>query len=346
MTEANAPFPDRIFTMLSSFHLAAALRTAIEIELFTAIAEGHTTADALAVRCKVNARGIRILADYLVINGFLTKRQNTYDLTAESRCYLVRHSPRYVGRQMEYRQSNFMLTQFDRLTQSVREGGAQLQGNAIEPDHNLWVTFASVMSDLMGPEAALVPPIIEKLLQQRRTSQPRKILDIAAGHGLFGIAFAKADPTCRVVAQDWPRVVEVARENALKQGISERFTTIAGGIMEVEIGDGYDVVLVPNLIHYLDRATSVQILKKARAAMNPGAIVAIVEFAPNEDRVSPPYAAFALLALAISPAGDAYTVSEILSMCTEAGFTNLSAWNLSMERLLVGTNPPHPDPKP
>jgi 2-polyprenyl-3-methyl-5-hydroxy-6-metoxy-1,4-benzoquinol methylase len=343
MSESNIPSSGLVFNTLLCFQISAALRSAIEIDLFTAIADGHTTADAMAVRCKVNARGMRILADHLVINGFLTKRGNTYGLTAESSCYLVRHSPHYVGRQAEFMQSSFLWALFDHLTQAVREGGAQLPGNAMEPDHDLWVTFARVMSDSMGIEAALVPPIIYKLLE-RRTAQPLKILDVAAGHGRFGIAFAKADPTCRVVAQDWPRILEVTRDNVLKHGVSDRFTTIAGGIMEVDIGTGYDVVLIPNLIHYLDRASSVQILKKVRAAMNPGALLAIAEFAPNDDRVSTPqFASYALFCLAISPAGDAYTVSEIFSMCTEAGFKNLSGWELSRERLLVGTNP---DPVP
>jgi len=340
MSDSEVPPPGLVFNALMSFQISAVLRTAIEIDLFTAIADGYTTVEALAVRCKVNARGMRILANHLAINGFLTKRSNTFDLTTETRSLLVRHSPQYVGHQVDFTQSSFMWTQFGCLTQAVREGGAQLQGNALEPDHDLWVTFARVGSGAMGNEAALVPPIVDKLLLERRASPPRTILDVAAGHGMFGISFAKAYPTCRVVAQDWPRVLEVARENARQHGVADRFHTIAGGILEADIGTGYDVVVVANLIHYLDRATSVQILKKVRNAMNPGALLTIAEFAPNEDRISPPHVAtFALLCLAISPAGDAYTISEIFSMCAEAGFTNLSAWNLKLERLLVGTNP-------
>ena len=74
--------------------------------------------------------------------------------------------------------------------------------------------------------------------------------------------------------------------------------------MEADIGAGYDVVLIPNLIHYLDRAASVEIFKKVRAAMNPGALLAIAEFAPNDDRVSTPHlASYAIFCLAISPGG-------------------------------------------
>jgi 2-polyprenyl-3-methyl-5-hydroxy-6-metoxy-1,4-benzoquinol methylase len=338
MSHSAIPSPIRSVASLAAYQIAAALKSAIEIDFFTSIGEGHNTAQALAAHCRISVRGARILADYLVINAFLTKQGESYGLSEESRYYLDRRSPEYVGSTVAFLQGPFVWAQFGRLTECIRDGGVRSQANALQPDHAMWVTFARAMAKQMADPALKVVPVIKSLLNPR-TPRPLKILDIAAGHGLFGIALAKDDPTCHVVAQDWPQVLEVTRENAVANGVADRFTMLPGDVREIDIGTGYDVVLLPNLIHHLDRASSVGILKRVRAALKPGGLVAVVEFAPNEDRVSPGFAVFSLFALATTPAGDAYTVSEILSMCAEAGFQQQSAWDVGMERLIVGVNP-------
>ena len=84
-----------------------------------------------------------------------------------------------------------------------------------------------------------------------------------------------------------------------------------------------DLVLLANFIHHFDRETCVRLLRKVRAALIDGGHVATVEYAPNDDRVTPPRAAgFALVMLATTPAGDAYTSTELVQMFTEAGFSS------------------------
>ncbi len=339
MPFSTVPTNARVCNSLAAFQLSSALRSAIEIDLFTSIAEGHDTPDALAARCGVKARGVRILADYLVIQSYLIKQSGRYALSEESRLYLDRRSPAYVGDPIEFIQAPFVRAQFDRLTECVRDGGAISPLNILEPDHEMWVRFARVMASQMdGIAQLLVPRIKELLLPSGR--RPRRILDVAAGHGMFGIAFAKDDSACRVVAQDWPAVLEVARENAQRHGVANRFTMLPGNIMDVDLGTGYDLVLIPNLMHHFDRQTNIALLKKIRVALRPGGLAATVEFAPNEDRISPSsQAAFALFMLATTPAGDAHTVAEVGAMYEAAGFKQISAWELGFERLIVGVNP-------
>jgi hypothetical protein len=90
----------------------------------------------------------------------------------------------------------------------------------------------------------------------------------------------------------------------------------------VDIGSGYDLVLIPNFLHHFDVQTNEKLLRKLYAALLPGGRVATLEFVPNDDRVSPPMpATFALIMLADTPAGDAYTRAELESMMRNAGFT-------------------------
>jgi ubiquinone/menaquinone biosynthesis C-methylase UbiE len=155
---------------------------------------------------------------------------------------------------------------------------------------------------------------------------PVRVLDIAAGHGLFGIAVAKQNPQARIVAQDWAAVLEVARANARKAGVEDRYETLPGSAFDVNFGGPYDIVLLTNFLHHFDVPTCVTILKKVHAALKPGGRVAALEFVPNEDRVSPPMAAgFSLVMLTTTRSGDAYTFRELESMYLQAGFDRVAS---------------------
>ena len=171
-------------------------------------------------------------------------------------------------------------------------------------------------------------------------ARPSKVLDVAAGHGTWGICVAKKYPQAMVVALDWKSVLEIARENATRAGVAERFSTIAGNAFEVDLGNDYDVVLIPNFLHHFSREECVQFLRKVHNALRTGGRVAIVEFIPNDDRVTPPpAAAFALVMLATTPRGDAYTFAEFSSMLKEAGFQKAESHSLpaSVNQLVLAT---------
>src|SRR5260370_14608134 len=90
LTEAS---PFRLFQAINAFQLTEAIRSAIELDLFTAIGAGHTTAEAVASHCSIAERGARILCDFLVVNGFLTKSGNQHSLNGHSRTFLYPNSP-------------------------------------------------------------------------------------------------------------------------------------------------------------------------------------------------------------------------------------------------------------
>jgi 2-polyprenyl-3-methyl-5-hydroxy-6-metoxy-1,4-benzoquinol methylase len=175
------------------------------------------------------------------------------------------------------------------------------------------------MAPMMAP---LVGPLGAAVLEGR--TGPMRVLDIAAGHGLFGIEIAKQNPEAKVTGLDWAPVLRVALDNARKAGVEARYDMLPGSAFEVDFGGPYDAVLLTNFLHHFDRATCVGLLKKVHAVLKPGGSAATLEFVPNEDRISPPMpAAFALTMLASTPNGDAYTLSELTSMYEEAGFTGI-----------------------
>jgi len=315
--QAAQPSPERFFSTVNAYQATAAIKAAVELDLFTAIAEGNATATAIAERCQATERGARILSDFLVVMGFLTKQDGQYGLTPDSAVFLDKRSPAYLGGALEFLLDPMMLAGQNDLAGAVRKGGTTIsEEGSVSPENPVWVKFARAMMPLMMPAAQGMAALV-------KTDPNRKVklLDIAAGHGIFGISFAQANPNLAVTALDWAAVLEVARENAQKFGVADRYQWLPGSAFEVEFGIGYDIVLLTNFLHHFDAATNEALLKKIHAALADGGQVVTLEFIPNDDRVSPPmHAGFALTMLASTAAGDAYTFAELQRMFSNAGF--------------------------
>jgi ubiquinone/menaquinone biosynthesis C-methylase UbiE len=293
------------------------LKAAIELETFTAIGEGNSTTEEIAKRCGASERGTRILCDFLCIMGFLNKTGNRYSLTPDSAMFLDMRSPAYLGSAIEFISSAALMEGFKNFADVVRKGGTLMtEGGTIAPENPIWVKFARGMAPMMSLPAQLTAKLVDPTADRKL-----KILDIAAGHGLYGIAFAKNNPQVNVVALDWAKVLEVAKENAQAAGVAERFSTIAGSAFDVDYGSGYDLVLLTNFLHHFDAPTNEALLRKVYAALAEGGRAVTLEFVPNEDRISPPdAAAFSVMMLGGTPAGDAYTFPELERMFANAGF--------------------------
>jgi len=316
------PSPALIFDLLLAHQRSAALCAAIELDLFRAIGEGPGDITTLARKCSASERGIRILCDFLTIQGLLAKDADGYHHTPTSGAFLDPRSPACVASISHFLGNPAMQEPMHHLADIVRNGRTSLPGDGTVEDENpVWVEFAHSMAPMMAPMTGPLGTIVLQGL-----SGPVQVLDIAAGHGLFGIEVAKQNPEARIVAQDWANVLAVAQANAERAGVSEQFSKLPGSAFDVEFGGPYDVVLLTNFLHHFDRPTCVGLLKKVRDALKPGGRVAALDFVPNEDRISPPMAAgFALTMLVSTAAGDAYTFREYDSMYREAGLGNITA---------------------
>ncbi len=328
----QAPSPGIVFDTLQAYQRSVALRAAIDLDLFTAIADGNHSLSAIAARIKASEKGTRVLCDYLTMIGFLAKQGGEYTLTPDSAAFLNRHSPAYLGTMARFLMSPHIAEMFEDMAGVIRHGGAlPSDDGALEPENPMWVEFARSMAPMMQMPAESIAQTFAG------DSKPVKILDISAGHGLYGIAFAKQNPNAKIVGLDWANVLEVAKENAGKAGVAERYSTIPGSAFEVDFGSGYGIVLIPNFLHHFDPATNEKLLRKVHAALVPDGMAITPEFIPNEDRISPHRDAMFSLQMLGTPAGDAYTFSELEKMFRNAGFARSEMRELSPfpQRLVV-----------
>ncbi|MGC1485506.1 MAG: class I SAM-dependent methyltransferase [Candidatus Acidiferrum sp.] len=321
----NRPTPERIFMTMNAFQHTEALKTGIELDIFTAIGAGANTPALLAGKTGAAERGLRILCDFLTIMGFLTKENGRYALTEESALFLDRRSPACLASVTGFLASPWHKKNVEALTEAVRKGGTTgAQGDNTKPQDEVWVAFARSMAPLTAPAANFISEIIGA-----PEGKPCKVLDIAAGHGMYGITIAKKNPNAQIVAVDWPSVLAVAEENAQKAGVSSRYTSRTGSAFETDFGSGFDVVLLTNIFHHFDQPTCETLMRRVHAALKPGGRAVTLEFIPNEDRVTPPAAAaFSLNMLVGTDAGDAYTFSEYEKMFGNAGFAKTTLYHV------------------
>jgi precorrin-6B methylase 2 len=323
--------PDAIFDALFAYQQTAAVKAAIDLDLFTAIDEGAGDVQTLADRTSASPRGIRILCDYLTTLNMLSKEGGRYAATPAAAVFLSRRSPAYMGSAAQFLTLPELKRNFDDLTGAVRRGGVKSEGNTVAPENPIWVEFARAMVPMATANAMAIADLVDV----RPTAAPR-MLDIAAGHGMYGIVLAQRNPSLRVTAVDWAPVLAVALEHARRAGVENRYDTIAGDAFAADFGGGYDLVMVTNFLHHFNQEQCTSLLRKVASALNPSGRVGIVEFVPNPDRITPATAArFSLTMLAGTPEGDAYTLAEHSGMLEAAGFTNVQAHALPTPQTLI-----------
>ena len=148
--QAQAPSPGIVFDTLQAYQHSMALKAGIDLDLFTAIADGDHSLSAIAARIKASEKGTRVLCDYLTMIGFLGKQGSEYTLTPDSAAFLNRHSPAYLGTMANFLMSSSIAEMFEGIAEVIRHGGALPSDHgALEPENPMWVEFARSMAPMM-----------------------------------------------------------------------------------------------------------------------------------------------------------------------------------------------------
>jgi hypothetical protein len=305
-----------VFEIAMAYQKTAALIAGVKLDIFTTIGVKAMSLDDLVSRTGASVRGLRILCDYLTVIGLLKKQDSHYALTQISRTFLDESAPLAAGKIVDFVAAPEILDLFLNDPASyVRRGGSSGLAN-VSPDHPVWVRFANAAVPFAAAAAKRVAAHVANL-----PDPPYTVLDIAAGHGLYGIEVAKILPEALVTAVDWEQVLTVTRANAAEAGVVDRFRMLAGNALDMDWGSDYDLILLPNFLHHFDFEICTSLLRKVRASLAVGGQAWGIDLVPNEDRVSPPIPAmFAFWMLATTPGGDAYTIREFDEMARNAGF--------------------------
>lgn len=304
---------------VSSFGPARIILTANDVRLFDLLEGRGLTAAAAARALKADLRASEIILDALAAIGLLKKDGGRYANQSVASKHLVSGKPGYQGDILRHYSS--LWDNWSGLTRVLKTG----KPNRVSRDHT---AFIMGMHNLASPK-------VEEVLQAIPLAGVRRVLDLGGGPGTYSMAFAKKGMD--VTLMDYPETLKIARRvvgDAVPRG-KVRF--LAGDFTRDEIGSGYDLVLISQILHAYGVAECLSMLKRCRAALTPGGRVVVHEFLLEETRTSPlPGAIFSVNMLVNTAAGRTYTAGEIGSWLKKAGFKDITLKPLDVTVVISG----------
>jgi 2-polyprenyl-3-methyl-5-hydroxy-6-metoxy-1,4-benzoquinol methylase len=319
--QPHAPVtPERLMQIAWGYTAPLILEAAIKNKVFDvldAAGGGGLLVEQVAQRTCASVRGLRMIMDALVGLNFLAKdTQQRYTLTPESAAFLVSTKPTYHGGILRHL-SRRLLPQWLDLADVVRSGRPAERVNREDRAD----FFEQLVEDIF-PVSYPAAKALAGELDIAAMPAPR-ILDLASGSGVWGIALAQANPRATVTAVDWEKVLKVTRRIAAQHGVAAQFNYVAGDNLEVNFGAKFDVVTLGHILHSEGEPRSRKLIWRAYNALQPGGTIAIAEWLPNEQRTGPTNALiFAVNMLVNTEVGDTYTFGEISGWLKDVGFEN------------------------
>jgi 3-hydroxy-5-methyl-1-naphthoate 3-O-methyltransferase len=321
----DTPNRDVLDDISFGLYKASVLKSAIELEIFTRIAEGHRTIPALSRIGGTTERGTRILLDALCFIGLLSKQHTEYKLSPTAESFLVKGKPAYFG---DAAVSDFAWDASGQLTRVIRTGKSLLPAAFSESFEPVWAGFAASNLVEWQKQIDSVNAMWDKVGITAENTKGLRVLDVAAGAGLLSFALAKRHASVRVTMLDRPMVLTYAKQLAEAIGVASQVAFVAGDALNLDLRAGaFDVVLFGNVTCYLSPEQNVGMFRKAYEALAQNGRVVVSAPVADEDRKGPgevPMSGVEMLLF--SPDGDTYTFVEYRGMLEAVGFSEVTSY--------------------
>jgi len=293
------------------------ISAAVSNKVFDALESGAKTVEQVSKETGASVRGLRAVMDALVGLDLLKKDpKRKYSLTPESEAFLISNKPGTLA--------GFFQTILPRLASKwlhITEVARTGRPVAAVNEETEGTEFFSQLVENIIPMSYGGAQKLADHLKVSKTKDELRVLDLAAGSGIWGIALAEKSPRVRVAAVDWAGMIPTTKQITRKFGVSDRFEFIGGDLLEANFGNGYDIATLGHILHSEGEQRSRQLLKKTFRALKPGGTIAIAEWLVNDRRTEPTHSLmFAVQMLVNTERGDTFSFNEIKSWLEEAGF--------------------------
>ena len=309
--------PEKIQQLAWGYAPPLIIEAALHHGVFDLLDGGSKTVEEVATRSGASVRGLRAVMNALAGLQLLTKdAAGRFGLTADSAAFLVGGKPGFLGGLIRHT-STQLVPKWLALSEVVRTGQPAASVNREKAGAEFFHDFVEDIFPMSYPSAQR----LAEALEIAAAKKPVRVLDLAAGSGVWGIALAQKSPRVTVTAVDWPGVLDVTRKVAVRLGVASQFSFVAGDLATADFGRGHDIATLGHILHSEGEQRGRALLKKTFEALAPGGTIAIAEFLVDDARTGPPVALiFAVNMLINTDEGDTWSFGEISGWLREAGF--------------------------
>ena len=311
--------PERIMQFAWGYVPPLVLEAAIRHRIFDLLDGGPKTLSEIQKETGASERGLSAVMHALVGLDFLAKdKQGYFSLTPESATFLVSTKPSFQGGMLRHGSAQ-LIPKWLHLNEIVMTGAPAAAVNKEESGGDFFQQFVNDIFPLSYPAAQ----VLSRHYNANGAAPAVRVLDLAAGSGVWGIAMAQGSEKVSVTAVDWPEVIPVTRKTVARFGLADRFSFVEGDLLRADFGSGHNLATLGHILHSEGSERSQALLKKTFQALAPGGTISIAEFLVNADRTGPLNALFfAVNMLVNTESGDTYSFEEISSWLKAAGFTD------------------------
>lgn len=301
------PILDTLFGMLK----ARVVMAGVSLGVFEGLALESHTAASLAAALKLDAECLDMLLRSLVFCGYLESNGDWYSLSALGRRSMVDGAPRDLTGFVLW---NYTQWQFTEHLETLVRTGEGLDFHRTLTDPVAWGHYQKAMLEAARFDA----PMLAKRVPVR--SGATRLLDVAGSHGLLGASICRRHPPMRSTVIDLPAALPRARELAAREGLADLVEHREGDLTRDDLGSGWDVVLLSNILHHFRPAQIVEILTRVHRATGGDGTVAIWEIERPRRTAKPSEGDGVALFFRLTSTAGAYSGEEYGGWFEQAGF--------------------------
>jgi SAM-dependent methyltransferase len=331
--------PERLMQFGFAYAPPLIIGAAVNNKVFDTLEHGPKTLEEVSKQTGASERGLRAIMNALVGLELLNKeRQGRYSLTPESAAFLVSNKPGSLAGFFAMNATH-LVPDWLQLTQVVTTGAPTVALN----QESRGPEFFSVLVENIIPMSYPAAIKLGESLRLSKAKTPVRVLDIAAGSGIWGIALAQQSPQVQVTAQDWAEMIPTTKRITQKFGVAGQFSYVAGDVLKADFGRDHDIAILGHILHTEGEVRSRDLLKRVFRALKPGGTIAIAEWLVDDKRTGPLNGlVFAVNMLIHSEHGDTFSFNEIKRWLQEAGFKKVRKLDApGPSPLVVATTTPH-----